>query len=539
MSLDFIRKHVWSTPLLLLLLKTDILFIFISIWVLLLYTYVYEKKYNYTYILYFFTLLYLGFSINLFTFLTKLNYLGSHTVTIFFKNWVTLWFKPQITFYLDSFSGNFINLTVLLSLCIFFYAYNYMRADVYITTFIRLLIFFSISMITLLYAGDVFTIILGWELIGIASFLLIGFWYQKTTAFKAAFKAFSFNKLSDCFLFLFAVLFLQNDLSILCFFKNNLTTAFSNNLLLLCVLGCSFCKSVQFGFHLWLPDSMEAPVPASALIHSATLVSAGLYLSFRFSTWLRLWFLEISVISSFTAVYGALSAASQTDLKKILAYSTISHCGYLFFSIFFGNQFIFVLYLYLHGFFKAFAFVLVGFILQNNSIYQDSRNLTDKTFGVSFEVYSLPIILLNLGGIPFTFGFFSKSYLLSILGETWFGAINLFFIKLGSFGSVIYATQAIRLVFTAPIHQSAKHKTNIFTKKVNHTYISMILLSLLLITYLIIFIFKVVPVNNITLSQHSLIIFYKMLLVWFAVVFNFKTLTPLYLGLLQFTYIFF
>lgn len=209
-------------------------------------------------------------------------------------------------------------------------------------------------------------------------------------------------------------MFIQQNLTLFEVFYYNLNGFYNNNFMLICVLGCSFCKSVQFGLHLWLPDSMEAPVPASALIHSATLVSAGLYLSFRFNTSLRILFTEISLLSSFTAVYGSLVAASQTDLKKILAYSTISHCGYLFFSIFFGNQGVFLIYLYLHGFFKAFAFVLVGFILQNNSIYQDSRLIQDKSGGVTFEGYSLPIILLNLGGLPFVFGFFSKSYLLSL-----------------------------------------------------------------------------------------------------------------------------
>lgn len=235
--------------------------------------------------------------------------------------------------------------------------------------------------------------------------------------------------------------------------------------LLIPLLGCSFCKSVQFGFHLWLPDSMEAPVPASALIHSATLVSAGLYISYRFSPILRLFFLELSLISTFTAFYGSFVAASQTDLKKILAYSTISHCGYLFFTVFYGNTFIFILYLHLHGFFKAFAFILVGFILQNNSIYQDSRVISSNSRFISFEFFALPVILMNLAGLPFVFGFFSKFYLLTLLDNYWINTLNLLFIKLGSFGSIVYSAQMVRIVFFSKLSLAARAVPNIFTKK--------------------------------------------------------------------------
>lgn len=216
----------------------------------------------------------------------------------------------------------------------------------------------------LLLAGNSFsTVLLGWELIGSFSFLLINFWTTRVSTFKAALKAFFFNKLSDLALLILLILF---------FFyfssgqSSNLNLIMSAYNVKLWVLGlefnfvniflfflsiCCFCKSAQFGFHVWLPDSMEAPVPASALIHSATLVSAGIYLFGRVPSYILddFFYSYISIFSSFTAFYGGIIAAYQTDLKRVLAYSTISHCGFLFFILTLDNYYNLFIYLHLHG----------------------------------------------------------------------------------------------------------------------------------------------------------------------------------------------
>lgn len=180
-------------------------------------------------------------------------------------------------------------------------------------------------------------------------------------------------------------------------------------------------KSAQILGHIWLPDSMEAPVPASALIHSATLVSAGIYLLLRFKAIIILSapaLLILPIIGGVTAAYGAITAAFQTDVKRLLAYSTISHCGFLVLSAVLCDTEFTVLYLYIHGFFKATSFICVGNIIRFNLGRQDIRNMGGFAKYLPFEASILAISLLFLAGSPFTFGFFMKHFLVSTLVVT-------------------------------------------------------------------------------------------------------------------------
>jgi NADH-quinone oxidoreductase subunit L len=187
-------------------------------------------------------------------------------------------------------------------------------------------------------------------------------------------------------------------------------------LLLLCLMIASFCKSAQFGFHFWLPDSMEAPVPASALIHSATLVSAGIYAMLRFNTLFMVSPAMSSVfaaVTSFTAFYGAIIAGFQTDVKKILAYSTISHCGMLMFSVLMHLPYVTMFYLFAHGFFKSLNFMCVGNFIQHSNNYQDVSRMGRFASALSFERSVFAVTLFNLSSAPMFFCFFSKHWLLA------------------------------------------------------------------------------------------------------------------------------
>jgi len=160
---------------------------------------------------------------------------------------------------------------------------------------------------------------------------------------------------------------------------------------------------------------MEAPVPASALIHSATLVSAGIFLILRFHTLFELsWFANLLFIflGSFTAFYGGFCAIFQSDIKKLLAYSTISHCGFLFLTVSTHIYEYTIIYLYIHGLFKAASFLCVGNVIRFSSGYQDFRRMGNLTKYLPFEFFSLLICLLNLSGVPFSLGFFSKHILI-------------------------------------------------------------------------------------------------------------------------------
>lgn len=378
----------------------------------------------------------------------------------------------SLVLYIDNLNYNFCLLTGLISLCVYLYAYSYMRNDLNIINFFFYLKFFVLSMILLLLAGNWVTLLLGWELIGITSFLLINFWTNKITTLKSAFKAFTFNKISDCFLIIafLIVLFNKNSLLNGTFIDNNLffyknILLFNiyfevNDIFLICLLISSFCKSAQFGFHFWLPDSMEAPVPASALIHSATLVSAGIYLLlrynylFNYSIFLSYIFI---LISSFTALYGAIISSFQTDVKKILAYSTISHCGFLMSSIYFCNIYITLLYLFGHGFYKSLSFMCVGNLIQSSNNYQDFRKMGNYSYYNIFEFFFLFICILNLGSLPFFFNFFTKHFLMNSVNSL--NMINLLaitFIYLASFCGIFYSS---RLIFYCFLNFKKTHYT--------------------------------------------------------------------------------
>ena len=329
---------------------------------------------------------------------------------------------------IDSISYSFMFLTLTIAVFVYVYAFSYFRYEPNVERLILLINCFVISMILLVTSGNFFVLFLGWELIGLTSFFLINFWSTRISTLKAAFKAFVFNKFSDVSLLIaiFLIFFCINDISIISFnnqisnynnyFLNVLDINFSIiEIISFFLISCAFVKSAQFGFHIWLPDSMEAPVPASALIHSATLVSAGVFILLRLSNLFEYSIYSyyiIPIIGSFTAFFGGLCSVYQSDIKKILAYSTISHCGFLMvcYSTYIPEYT--VLYLYIHGFFKAAVFLCVGNIIRFSRNYQDFRKMGGFWKYLPFECFSSFICLINLCGLPFTLGYYIKHLLL-------------------------------------------------------------------------------------------------------------------------------
>jgi NADH:ubiquinone oxidoreductase subunit 5 (subunit L)/multisubunit Na+/H+ antiporter MnhA subunit len=283
-------------------------------------------------------------------------------------------------------------------------------------------------MACLVTSGNFFVLFLGWELIGLTSFFLINFWSTRMSTLKSAFKAFTFNKFSDVSLLISILLiyYISGDINIVNFNYqiSNYNNFYINmmgyeipviEIISFFLIGCAFVKSAQFGFHIWLPDSMEAPVPASALIHSATLVSAGVFILLRVSflfEYSLYSFYVIPLVGSFTAFFGGLCSVYQSDIKKILAYSTISHCGFLMicYSTYITEYTI--LYLYIHGFFKASVFLCVGNIIRFSRNYQDFRRMGNFWKYLPFECFMTFICLINLCGLPFSIGFYIKHLLL-------------------------------------------------------------------------------------------------------------------------------
>lgn len=394
--------------------------------------------------------------------------------------------ETSLTLYVDYISYSFALLTALISLCVLCYAFSYMRFERNIINFLIFFKLFGWSMILLVLSGSWFTLILGWELIGITSFLLINFWTAKIATLKSAFKAFVFNKISDAALISAICLNLHLGISFinpsysfnnmllqLIFTVNGFEIHYTTIMLSLLIVA-AFCKSAQIGFHFWLPDSMEAPVPASALIHSATLVSAGIYLLLRFNyLFISNEFLTsfVSISSAITAFYGAIIASYQTDVKKILAYSTISHCGMLIFSILTFTPQITIFYLFAHGFFKSINFMCVGNFIQYANNYQDVSKMGRYFQLFKFEFYFFTITLFNLSSAPLFFCFFSKHWLINF--ATTNGYINLIavaFIYSAAFCGLFYSSKLFWecLMAHKRTHHTLYSINNIFL--VNNTY---------------------------------------------------------------------
>lgn len=360
----------------------------------------------------------------------------------FFKinvgKWFTIMLNTDIYFELliDSISYSFMLLTVTIATFVYIYIFSYFRYDANVerlTIFINL---FVISMVLLVTSGNLFVMFLGWELIGLTSFLLINFWSSRISTLKSAFKAYVFNKFSDVSILIAVLLcfLITNDINIMSF--NNQISLFNNyylsffnvdvsvvELISFFFISAAFIKSAQFGAHIWLPDSMEAPVPASALIHSATLVSAGVFLLLRLSPLFELSYyayIIIPTIGAFTAFFGGLCAAYQSDIKRILAYSTISHCGFLMvcYSTYVPEYTI--LYLYIHGFFKAAVFLCAGNIIRFSRNYQDFRRMGGFWKYLPFECFASFICLINLCGMPFSIGFYIKHLILIGVGVDYY-----------------------------------------------------------------------------------------------------------------------
>lgn len=224
---------------------------------------------------------------------------------------------------------------------------------------------------------------------------------------------------------------------------------------------------------------MEAPVPASALIHSATLVSAGLFLLLRFNLFFELsnyCVFLIPLIGSLTSFYGGLSAMFQSDVKRILAYSTISHCGFLVTTCFFFNSEVTLFYLYVHGFFKAGVFLCIGNIIRFNQNYQDFRKMGLMSKYLLNDCYFLIFGLFNLGGLPFSLGFYMKHYFLTLIEQnSIFNSLIFVFCICGSLTGIFYSYKLIDYVFfdykKAKKHMYLKSTSYSFQKKINNYFI--------------------------------------------------------------------
>jgi NADH-quinone oxidoreductase subunit L len=305
------------------------------------------------------------------------------------------------------------------------YAAGYMKGDPGFSRFFLIFHLFFLAMIGLLTANNYVQLYLFWELVGVCSYLLVGFWYQKESARKAALKAFMTNRIGD-FGLLLAVLLINLQFNGVTHFNLIYVKAAGGGshtmlpLIGICLVWAACAKSAQFPLYFWLPDAMEGPTPTSALMHAATMVTAGVFLLVR--SWPLIALVPglphlIAWIGGFTALFAAIIAGTKKDLKRILAYSTVSHLGLMMLALGLDQVGAALFHLIVHGFFKAALFLCAGNIA--HALHQPTANVDDvgglqKSMRLTYLAFGLAA--LSLAGIFPMGGFFSKD---AILDAAW------------------------------------------------------------------------------------------------------------------------
>ncbi|PKB64812.1 MAG: NADH-quinone oxidoreductase subunit L [SAR202 cluster bacterium Io17-Chloro-G2] len=357
-----------------------------------------------------------------------------------------------------------LGLVTFVALMVQVYSLGYMKGDPRLGWYYAVHAMFAGSMLTLVLADNFLLLYMAWELVGICSYLLIGFWHERPAAKEAAKKAFIVTRIGDVGL-LVGILLLWSEVGSFSMseaFNAATTGAMSEGVTttaaLLLLLG-AMGKSAQFPFHVWLPDAMEGPTPVSALIHAATMVVAGVYLVARafpiFQAYDGDALLVVAVVGLVTALMSASIALVSVDLKRILAYSTISHLGLMMLSLGAFGYTAAIFHLLAHGFAKALLFLGAGSVMHSTEA-QDIRQMGGliKVMPITAIVFSVGA--LSLGGIPLLAGFWSKDEILNAVSQN----RNPVFIATAfvvAFMSAFYMARAMFVVFFGQLRQGLDH----------------------------------------------------------------------------------
>ncbi len=360
----------------------------------------------------------------------------------------------KLGIYVDPLSVFMVLVVTGVSTLIHLYSYGYMQSDQGYHRFFSYLNFFVFSMLLLVLAGNFVLLIVGWAFVGFASYALVSFWYRRTTATRAGMKAFVINVVGDIGLTLAAFLIFRElgTFEYQDVFAKAPTVFHSNEwtitaICLLLLVG-AFAKSAQLPLHTWLPDAMEGPTPVSSLIHAATMVTAGVYLIARTHT-LFVLAPTAADIAAFVGLATLLVAGTialvMTDLKRAIAYSTMSQIGYMIMGVSIGAYSAGMFHLMTHAFFKALLFMAAGSFI---SAMANKQNIDEMSgFGKAMKFTSITFVCggLALAAFPGTSGFFSKDEILAYAHAR--GGMYDIFQVLGYFGALLTAIYTFRLVF--------------------------------------------------------------------------------------------
>jgi len=335
------------------------------------------------------------------------------------------------------------------------YSIGYMDGDDEERRYFAYMAIFVFSMLLLVQGGNLLMLLVGWGLVGLSSYLLIGFWHERPAAIAAAKKAFVMNAIGDATMALALFLIIQRTgtLNFEEVFRQADTIGgpWAMNLIALGLLGGAVAKSAQLPLQTWLPDAMEGPTPVSALIHAATMVTAGVYLIVRTAPLFEQApkVLELAGgLGAITLVMAGLIALVQTDIKKVIAYSTMSQIGYMFLGAGLTAYPEAMFHLMTHAFFKALLFLAAGLVIHALAGEQDMRLMGGLRKLMPFTYVAFVVGALSLAGIPPFSGFFSKdSILAAALDHGWYGELLWVAGMIGAFLTGLYAFRMLFIVF--------------------------------------------------------------------------------------------
>lgn len=391
---------------------------------------------------------------------------SNKTVVIFFSRWFDVGlFVVNWSFYFDGLTSIMCVMITVVSFCVHMFSISYMENDFQQEKFMGLLSIFTFFMLILVTSDNFLQLILGWEGVGICSYMLINFWFMRKNTNDSALKALFFNRVGDLGLLLamFLIYFYLKTFDFIIIFDNyNVLQSiyfsflfFKINLLdLICYLLiiASMAKSAQVFLNGWLMDAMEGPTPVSALIHAATMVTAGIYLVVRCSALISnsenaLFFIILS--GSFTTLLCSLIGIDSFDLKRIIASSTASQLGYMFFICGLTEFSSAICHLFYHAFFKALLFLSAGVIIHLLSDEQDIRKMGGLIKKVPLVFLAIFLGSFALIGAPFIGGFYSKDPIIEYSDLLIFvdNIMTFFCCTLGAFNTTYYSVRLISLVF--------------------------------------------------------------------------------------------
>ena len=358
-------------------------------------------------------------------------------------------------FNFDSLTVSMLIPVLIVSSLVHVYSVGYMSHDPHNQRFFSYLSLFTFMMIILVTANNFLLMFVGWEGVGICSYLLVSFWFTRIAANQSSMAAFLMNRVGDCFLTIgiFAILWSFGNIdyytvfSLSPFFNHNIITIIG-----ICLLIGAMAKSSQIGLHLWLPMAMEGPTPVSALIHAATMVTAGVYLLMRtspiieYSSTVLLLCLWTGAI---TTVFSSLIGLFQQDIKKVIAYSTMSQLGMMVIAIGLSSYNIALFHLVNHAFYKGLLFLGAGAVIHAVADNQDFRKYGGLIVYLPLTYSVMLIASLSLVAIPFMTGFYSKDFILeSAYGQYYLSSIIVYFIAtIGAMFTTLYSVKVLYLTF--------------------------------------------------------------------------------------------